>query len=289
LEQDTDGYYLIHNAQELVEFRDSVKNGDAKNGRLAADIDLSSVCGIIDGKEVNWIPMYANIFDGANHTISNLYINTKIYRQALFESAHSISNLIVDNAFVKSTETQVAGIVVHTDSMNNCHFRGIVIGDEMVGGIACTSKAGVIANCSNYGLIIGNSNVSGIGDATYIVNCYNRGTVKAMNGTASGISCAELNCDEINNAYNSGKIEGENARGISSYEYVSISSSFSLENATKSTTEDKFVIDSTLFLNGAILDSLNEYVKNNPKYKVHNDSISLLPWVQTISRQFPKI
>ncbi|HQJ90108.1 MAG TPA: hypothetical protein PLB70_05795, partial [Paludibacteraceae bacterium] len=204
LEQDADGYYLIHNAQELVEFRDSVNNDEnynVYNARLAADIDLSSICGIIDGKEVNWSPINAGNFDGANHTISNLYINSNEDDQALFGSVKSISNLIVDNAFVKSTGRFIAGIIVFESVIvNNCHFRGVVIGNDDVGGVACDGKSAVIANCSNYGLIIGNSHVSGIGDVAGMVNCYNRGTVKAMNDEASGISCAGYNCFYLVNA-----------------------------------------------------------------------------------------
>lgn len=76
LELDKDGYYLINNADELAEYRTTCKDG--MNGRLAADIDLSSVCGFINGDTINWDPIYApkSSFDGANHTISNFYYNS---------------------------------------------------------------------------------------------------------------------------------------------------------------------------------------------------------------------
>ena len=47
LEQDADGYYLIKSAADLAEYRDAVNGGTQMDGRLANDIDMSTVCGTI--------------------------------------------------------------------------------------------------------------------------------------------------------------------------------------------------------------------------------------------------
>ena len=57
LEQAADGYYIIKSAADLVEYRDAVNGGTAMDGRLASDIDMSSVCGTINGKKVTWVPI----------------------------------------------------------------------------------------------------------------------------------------------------------------------------------------------------------------------------------------
>jgi len=290
LEQDADGYYLIHNAQELVEYRDSVNNRIGYNGRLAADIDLSSVCGIIDGKEVNWIPIscngFNNYFDGANHTISNLYINSNEDGQALFETA-SISNLTVDKAFVKG-EYFVAGIAI-VGILQNCHFNGIVIGNYDVGGIAANGKCGSYINCSNYGLIVAKRSAAGITPWGDVSNCYNQGRVISFDEDAGGI--VNRSGGYLVNCYNSGEIiGGNNAGGILPENNSYFKSCYSLDGATISNTIDTFVVDSASFLNGTILDSLNNFVNTNSiAIPLCADTVPLLPWVQTIGvDSFPR-
>lgn len=110
---------MISNAEERIEFRESVNNGDDYSGvliKLMNNIDLG-------GSETNrWKPIgkYADeynvvpfngIFDGCCYEISGLYINDSARdNQSLFVySTGAIKNLGVDEKVVG--REQVAGIV----------------------------------------------------------------------------------------------------------------------------------------------------------------------------------
>lgn len=76
--QDKDGYYLIHNADELLWFRNTVNAGqNTIKGRLANDIDMTGAC-------ENWVPIgnhynkypFKGTFDGAGKTIRNFDVTS---------------------------------------------------------------------------------------------------------------------------------------------------------------------------------------------------------------------
>ncbi len=189
LERASDGYYLIKDADDLVEYRDEVNGGHAIDGRLTADIDLSSVCGIHQNWEPINRPKLALKFDGGHHSVSNLYIDSKDDAQGLFYCVDYLHDLTVKNAFVRGGDF-VGGVVgcgSGSDGrmvIDNCHFKGEVVGKRYVGGLLGgmdMDKANVF-NCSNYGLVVGHDCVGGlIGYAMdcMITNCYNIGRVKA--------------------------------------------------------------------------------------------------------------
>ena len=84
LQQDSDGYYLIANENDLFEFaqivngnHSSIAKNTSANGKLTADIAMT-------GSSKPWTPIalsrmnadaYRGTFDGQGHTISNLYFN----------------------------------------------------------------------------------------------------------------------------------------------------------------------------------------------------------------------
>lgn len=189
LEKAADGYYLIKDAEDLVEYRDGVNKGKAMNGRLTADIDLSTVC----GPKNSWKPInsqkLAIKFDGGHHSVSNLYIHSQEDGQGLFYCVDYLHDLIVKSAYVKGGD-YVGGIVgcgSGSDGkmvIDNCHFKGDVAGKQYVGGIlgGKDMQEANVFNCSNYGLIVGHDHVGGIiGYALecMISNCYNVGRLKA--------------------------------------------------------------------------------------------------------------
>ena len=67
---------FIHNLQEFISYKILAAKGVYMNAILEADIDLSSVCGVINGEQISWTPirMSSGSFDGGSHTISNLYM-----------------------------------------------------------------------------------------------------------------------------------------------------------------------------------------------------------------------
>ena len=274
-------FYVIHNLQEFLAYRDINNKGYHPSGRLDADIDLSPVCGIINGKIVNWetLDLGNAMFDGGNHTISNLYINQSNDYVALLDGRH-IENLTVRNAYVKGI--YAAGITSYVGSLllRNCHFEGVVIGFRDAGGLNIYGEGSTVINCSNYGLVFSyESKPFAVGIcAQRPINCYNRGKIVCMGGTAQGIgmSC----CCNPENCYNAAIITKP---GYSIYEAYESCFNLKIEGINLLDGENVQQMDSSAFLSGAVTDSLNKYVAQNPKIYdtwIIKDSIPLLPWVQ---------
>ena len=106
----------IRNVEELMAFRDKTNKGlnyEGKTIKLVSDLDLSSICG---GENGNWFPInsFAGIFDGVNHIISNLYINTNANNQGLFgvtTKTSIVQNIIIRDAQVISTGSGVGALI----------------------------------------------------------------------------------------------------------------------------------------------------------------------------------
>ena len=273
-------FYVIHNLQEFLTYRDINNKGYHPNARLDADIDLSPVCGIINGEIVNWetINLSDAMFDGGNHTITNLYINQSTGYVALIDSRH-IENLIVKNAYVKGT--YAAGITSCTSPLLlvNCHLEGVVIGTDFAGGLNLYGKASTLVNCSNYGLVVGGKNAADGIYAQKPINCYNRGRIVSNESTAKGVGM--YCCCNPTNCYNAGAIISTEAYSI--YEAYKSCFNLKIEGINLHDEETVQEMDSSAFLSGSVTDSLNKYVAQNPKTYdgwTMKDSIPLLPWVQ---------
>jgi len=178
--------YEIWNKQQLENLRDRVNNGEDFVNCIfwqKADINLNST---------NWIPIgndasigFCGRYNGENHTIKELNINTSNSGQGLFGEVYGY------------TEQQHAII-------ENLTVEGNVTGSYMVGGIAgrisfatirnCTNKVNVTStdrhgteaytgNLGSTGGIVGRVGTSG-GD---IINCKNYGTITGNYGALGGI------------------------------------------------------------------------------------------------------
>lgn len=278
LELDKDGYYLIHNAKELAEYRTTCKDG--MNGRLAADIDLSSVCGIINGDTINWDPIYAPecSFDGANHTISNFYYNSPDSSNVGFiKEIKQVSNLILKNAYVKGNKNVIG--FAKAKKIDNCHFEGIVEGGDNTSIMTCDT----LTNSGNYGCCFGNKNVYGMIANKYVENCYNRGDLYGIDNTA--VFEGDYYGSQ-NNLYNVGKIKSHlgDYGLLDDYNRKNISSCYVLDSVStvfdRNKTDDDFgffIIPLSNFKEESVTDSLNKYVKEHP---TTNNGIQLLSWVQ---------
>ena len=271
---------FIHNLQEFISYKILAAKGVYMNAILEADIDLSSVCGVINGERVSWTPirMSSGSFDGGNHTISNLYINQPNNKDnlALFDTKGSLSylrikNLKVTNAYVKGGG-DVAGIAIDGFFIN-CHFEGIVIGQD-AGGVNEYGKGSEAYNCSNYGLIVSSEYSIGVAAAN-MYNCYNRGRIvsdiSGVGSYATAIGLGMYCCTQFN-LYNAGEVYTPD---LSSIYYIETS-------GFKGSYGNLFALqqmDSVAFISGAVTDSLNMYVSQNPK-SYDRDSVPLLSWVQ---------
>ncbi len=228
-----DDPYLLATAADLKAFRD-MANAEASSklcATLTADIDL--------GGEA-WTPFegptlggaYAGTFDGANHTIKGLSVNsTSSKGVGLFGTVcgATIKNLKVEGNVSASNSFFVGGIVGRTQTsatIDSCSFAGTVTSTKKSG--ASNATAGIvgkvnkgpvtITNCANTATVNGNGNIAagilgyGGSNKVTIENCYNTGAISGQH-YASGIcgsSTIKEQTSSIRNCYNSGTITATN-------------------------------------------------------------------------------
>ncbi|MCQ2345226.1 MAG: hypothetical protein MJZ82_00465 [Paludibacteraceae bacterium] len=195
---DATGIYHILNAQGLEDFAAAVNGGNLFAGKtvvLDKDIDMTGVNHTPIGGLVSYPSVtFEGLFDGQNHTISNLTTsdNTANYACAgLFGSlTGSVKNVTLKNVNITSTH-YAGGICAYSSSYNtnieNCHINGGTItstpellgteydnGDKVGGILGYNGETGSIKNCSVNGLTItAYRDLGGIAGATNakIIGC----------------------------------------------------------------------------------------------------------------------
>ncbi len=214
--------YLINNIDDLVLFRDSVNAGETKYNAagvyvaLGADIDMAGIDWSVNiGDDCN--ATFDGIFDGKNHTISNLtatetaqksdgYICSGLFG-AIYETAQ-IKNLTIENATINAgnyTGSNV-GVVVGFAYKDTAAIENVkVIGDikidapkaHGVGTIVGYAYYGnpTIKNCevnANEGSYINASSeaggIIGYGGAADVVNCKVENLTIKAEGLIGGIA-----------------------------------------------------------------------------------------------------
>jgi len=191
--------YELSTAEELKAFAQLVDGeGDfsgmknpAANARLAADIDLSSICG--EGKG-SWTPIgknneyytYTGHFDGQGHTVKNLWLNDS-YKYAGFfgyiGSGGSVTQLRVEAAKMENTRS----------SSNS--YTGVLAGYNQGTITAACSAAGEVKGTNTYEYPLdGGTEGYGYNYVGGLVGQNNRGTITACyaTGNATG-SCKGQN------------------------------------------------------------------------------------------------
>ena len=212
--------YKIATAADLLEFADKVNNKNQTSAwaELTADIDLSSVCSKEKG---NWTPIgnsinqYRGTFNGANYTISGLYINRSADYQGLFgyvstddDNTGTVKDLTVSGSV--SGNNYVGGVVgLNRGSVKDCDFTGSVSGSYYVGGVVGDNE-GTVENCYNTGAVNNSGNrvggVVGLNRGS-VKNCYNTGNISG--GISGGV--VGDNRGTVENCYNTGNISGGNS------------------------------------------------------------------------------
>ena len=220
--QDENGVYQIGTAAELAWFASAINGGQGSiSGVLTADIDLANYPWTPIGNSSSSGKHLTGTFDGAGHTVSNLYINgTKGY-MALF--GYVGANGVVKNVTVKgsvtTTSTQAGGIVgyVNGGTIENCvNYAEINSTSNTAGGIAGAAYSATITGCSNYGTVTSTGSYIGgiVGSPssssavqTKIIDCYNAGDVTGGNQYIGGIA-GNASSNTITGCCNIGKITG---------------------------------------------------------------------------------
>ena len=231
--EQVDGVYQIKTADELVWFQKQVAGGkNSINAALVADIDLSSVCSAELGKNWTPIPVYAGMFDGNGHVITNLYINgATVAKQALFaelSAAGTVKNLGIKNSSVTMTTAKkvnnaraallvgynnggailncyVTDSYVTTNGAANGQCAAICGADEKGRIVNCYSIGNTITEKNNRGQVAG---IIGHGKGT-IENCYVVNTTLSSTNTAVKSICGSKVAPTYRNCYylNTGKAD----------------------------------------------------------------------------------
>ena len=194
----------ITTAQQLKQLADEVNAGDSKSGKtvlLMNDIDLSvypnwSPIGTLN---LNWSDVsrpFSGVFDGQNHTISNLTCtsNTNGYAGLFGNFDGTVQNLILRDAQI-TVEGQAAAVVCE-------NYKGQVLNCAMIGGsVKGKSVAGGVV-CYNRGTV---------------ENCYATGDVTSLSGGricyAGGVVGYNYTEGTVQSCYAAGRVESEEHAG----------------------------------------------------------------------------
>ncbi len=144
----------------------------------------------------------------------------------------TVTGTSVTNTASTSTGCGTGGIVGHNEGIvDGCVNSAEVIGDWKVGGIVGYLNEGIVMNCGNTGYVTNNldsdsntgqqgtGGIAGSVDSkTYILNCYNKGSITTNGYQSGGGIAGYTNQGIIRSCYNVGYImergSNENAGGV---------------------------------------------------------------------------
>lgn len=283
--------FLIENAQQLAYLAYRVNNGlDAGGGhvsnhnlhyKLMVDVNLNG------SEDFQWTPIgywnsdtdyqcFGGHFDGNNHTISNLFINSSANRVGFFgyTDGSVVHNTTINGTKISSSGSIAGGIigVANGTIITNC-ISDLIDGiscSQYAGGIVgvyyCTSSTQAIINCYNTGNINTNYISGGIvgqiglncnngGNNLIITNNFNIGIVSALwrGGGIVGYVIGENYCNNlviITNCFNIGNV-------LCSTNYSSNSSSGGIVGSSNS-SNILFTNISSCYNTGMVSASLNK-------------------------------
>lgn len=200
--------YYLATVSAFKAFRDYVNNGTNFNGKivyLADDMDLNpnwkapkDASESVTGNPDAWSPIgtssakFSGTFDGQNHIIRGLYVNTATENAGLFgiatDNVSTIQNLRINNAYVYSSSKNVGSVIGYAQrtKLMNIYSDAYVKGNNrnvggLVGFVKNASTAKDISNCWFDGTAIGTQFCGGI------VGCYNYGkTARIANSLFTG-------------------------------------------------------------------------------------------------------
>ena len=296
--------FLIENAQQLAYLANRVNNGlDAAGGhvsnhdlhyKLMTDVDLNG------SEDFQWTPIgywisgtnyysFGGHFDGNNHTVSGLYINSSANRVGFFgyTDGAMIENLSVNGDTVATSGNYAGGIVgvaagvmLIKDCNNGCNVN--CDGSNMFSGgiVGYSNSVLTISNSYNSGDVSTNDHsVPSIGDAysggiigrsassTLIINdCYNTGNIISVGYgySVSGGIVGYSNSTNISNCYNTGSINAayyEEYDNPTSGGIVGFCNASNIINSYNVGTSHKTEYYHYIIQGGAVLDTIVFLVK----------------------------
>ena len=175
----------ISSADEFMEFVDNCKlNTWSDNKRVILTQDISLV-----GKDFYGVPDFGGIFDGQDHTISEISIDTGESYVGTFvhvEKDAVIKNLNVSGTIIPSGSPVIVGGIAGENygTIQDCSFKGVVKANDYVGGLVGMNQlSGNISFCTTEGFVSGIHFTGGIAGLNVgnIVNCRNEAMVNTTN------------------------------------------------------------------------------------------------------------
>ena len=179
--------YLIRSIDDLNLMSEIINNDTTYESayyKLTTDLDMSGI-------DFNPITRFTGVFDGDQHYILNLNINTpSLENTGLigFLNGGTIKNLGIESGTIIGGN-HTGALVGRTMYANiiNCYSKADVSGANDVGGIVGMFNNSTIANCYVWGNISGEVTVGGIAGganrsidpatSTVLDNCYSRASV----------------------------------------------------------------------------------------------------------------
>ena len=169
--------YQIGNVSDWQELMTTTADWD-KEFILIADINLQGVTLTPVGTSAN---VFAGVFDGNRHVISNAVINepgTNYIGLFGYASGGQISNLGVENVNITGWQ-YVGGLVGNNYStLTSCYATGSVSGDR-VGGLVGYNHEAILASCYAACSVTGPQYIGGLvgGSTGTLTSCYATGSV----------------------------------------------------------------------------------------------------------------
>ncbi len=230
--------YQIATANDLIALGKNPLDYD-KYFIITADIDLSSYHDINNSpiapsiQDSNWQfngLMFNGVFDGADHTISNLHINTSgssISYLGLFgyigSSAQIVNIKIQDCTIIGGPESNCVGGLCgfNNGTIEQCHISCLIETGNLaqnIGGL-CGENHGTIRDCDTISTVISDCDdesgpLGGLcGDNRGVINgCYANGTVMGIYAIG-GLCGTNMKQGIITNSDASGDIKGKSSVG----------------------------------------------------------------------------
>lgn len=197
----------ISSVEELLQFRKALADTTKYKGilmddagarlafKITKDLDLSSVCGPSKG---NWTPIknFLGKLNGANHKISNLYIDIEdslsqvsggLFETIIAADTAIVENLVLENVHIRLAGGRSAGAIAgymggNVGIIRNNTSDGIVYSDGTAGGL--------VASTGLNDFFLQNNLVEGSVEVVHADSTKSQGAVGGMIGFTNGLKAS---------------------------------------------------------------------------------------------------
>jgi hypothetical protein len=243
--------YQIATLDDLIELSDSQTDWNAgKYFIQTADIDAIYTNTMNSG--AGFFPIgsfdfeFRGVYDGQNHTITNLYINRSSTDEVglfgyITGSGSGVKNLGLINVNITGL-SRVAGLVGNLAGsgtyVSNSYSTGSVIGSDYVGGLVGEFQSGTMDSSYSEADVTGSKSSGGLvgqSNSGVISNSHSTGNVVGNNQSAGGL--IGFCFSTISNCYSTGNVSGSGTflfGGLVGYNGRNISNCYSTGSVTGS-------------------------------------------------------